>query len=64
MVKQAVLVKKKQSPWGNPVQPVRKGDSVRIYGDFKAVNERLETKQYPLPTVDECFLFISSRFLL
>ena len=47
MVKQGVLEKTEQSPWGTPVQPVRKGDSVKICGDFKAVTERLETKQYP-----------------
>ena len=59
MVKQGVLVKTEQSPWGTPVQPVRKGDSVWICGDFKAVNERLETKQYQLPTVEECFAAVT-----
>ena len=59
MVKQGVLAKVEQSPWGTPVHPVKKGDSVRICGDFKAVNERLETKQYPLPTVEECFAAVT-----
>ena len=34
MVKQGVLAKVEQSPWGTPVHPVKKGDSVRICGDF------------------------------
>ena len=59
MVKQGVLVKTEQSPWGTPVQPVRKGDSARICGDFKAVNESSQTKQYPLPTVEECFAAVT-----
>ena len=59
MVKQGVLAKVEQSPWVTLVHPVKKGDSVRICGDFKAVNERLETKQYSLPTVEECFAAVT-----
>ena len=59
MVTQGVLVKTEQSPWGTPVQPVRKEDSAKICGDFIAVNERLETKQYPLPSVEECFAAVT-----
>ena len=59
MVKQGILKKVKESPWGTPVMPVKKGDGVRICGDFKAVNKLLEMKHHPLPTTEECFASVS-----
>ena len=37
----------------------QKGRFSEDLGDFKAVNERLETKQYLLPTVEECFAAVT-----
>ena len=59
MVRQGILTKVKDSPWGTPVMPVKKGDGVRICGDFKAVNKLLEMKHHPLPTTEECFADVS-----
>ena len=58
MVESGILSKIEDSPWGTPLVPVKKdgGESVRICGDYKStVNKCLSTRQYPLPTIDECF---------
>ena len=45
------------SPISSPIVPLSKPDgSVRICGDYKhTLNPILDTKQYPLPTTEECF---------
>ena len=57
MVDDGILVQVDSSQFDSPIVPVEKEDgTVRICGDYKStVNPNLETKQYPLPTVEECF---------
>ena len=58
MVEANILSKVEDSPWGTPLVPVKKdgGMSVRICGDYKStLNKCVSTKQYPLPTIEECF---------
>ena len=58
MVEAEILTKVDDSPWGTPIVPVKKdgGQSVRICGDYKStLNKCVSTRQYPLPTVEECF---------
>ena len=58
MVDANILSKVEDSPWGTPLVPVKKdgGLSVRICGDYKStLNKCVSTKQYPLPTIEECF---------
>ncbi|KAL5258791.1 hypothetical protein ACHWQZ_G009300 [Mnemiopsis leidyi] len=58
MIEAKILSKVEDSPWGTPLVPVEKdgGQSVRICGDYKStLNKCVSTRQYPLPTVEECF---------
>ena len=58
MVESGILSKVDDSPWGTPLVPVKKdgGESVRICGDYKStLNKCVSTRQYPLPTAEECF---------
>ena len=57
MVEDKILTPVEHSQFASPIVPVLKPDStVRICGDYKStLNPQLETKQYPLPCVDECF---------
>ena len=57
MEKEGILQQVDNSSYASPIVPVEKPDgTVRICGDYKAtLNPNLETKQYPLPTVEECF---------
>ena len=58
MVEAKILSKVEDSPWGTPLVPVEKdgGVSIRICGDYKStLNKCISTKQYPLPTLEECF---------
>ena len=56
MTKSGILVKIEDSPWGTPVVPVMRGEKLRICGDYKStLNKSLETREYPLPTLEECF---------
>ena len=57
MVTDKILTPVDHSQFASPIVPVLKPDStVRICGDYKSnLNINLETKQYPLPKVDECF---------
>ena len=56
LIEQGVLIDIKDSPWGTPVVPVAKGDSVRVCGDYtRTLNQVLDLKHYPLPTIEECF---------
>ncbi|XP_063690927.1 uncharacterized protein LOC134823403 isoform X1 [Bolinopsis microptera] len=57
MVEAKILTKVEDSPWGTPIVPLKKdgGQSVRICGDYKStLNKCISTRQYPLPTVEEC----------
>ena len=57
MESERILQQIDNSSYASPIVPVEKQDgTVRICGDYKAtLNPNLETKQYPLPTVEECF---------
>ena len=57
MERQGVLKRVDHSKFASPMIPVTKNDGdIRICGDYKpTLNPNLETKQYPLPTVEECF---------
>ena len=57
MEKDGILQQVDNSSYASPIVPVVKPDgTVRICGDYKAtLNPNLETKQYPLPTVEDCF---------
>ena len=61
MCKEGILRKIEDSPWGTPVVPVRKSDGqIRICGDYKStLNPGLSRRQYPIPSVDECFAAVS-----
>ena len=60
MVKAGILVKVDDSPWGTPVVPVFEGAKTRICGDYKAtLNKVIETRQYPLPSLEECFVAVA-----
>ena len=52
-----LIVKVNHSKFASPIVTVRKSDGgLRICGDYKAtINPQLDTKQYPLPTEEECF---------
>ena len=55
--KEGLLVKVDHSKYASPIVTVKKPDgALRICGDYKGtVNPLLDTKQYPLPTNEECF---------
>ena len=55
--KEGLLVKVDHSKYASPIVTVKKPDgALRICGDYKGtVNPQLDTKQYPLPTNEECF---------
>ena len=60
MVSSGILEKVDDSPWGTPVVPVKKSkgdvDDIRICGDYKStLNPAISTRQYPIPSVEECF---------
>ena len=57
MIADGRLIKVDHSDWASAVVPVVKPDgSIRVCGDYKStLNPALDTKVYPLPTVDECF---------
>ena len=55
MENSGILQKVETSNWAAPIVPVIKGTKVRICGDYTSLNRVLETKQYPIPTVEECF---------
>ncbi|KAL5251674.1 hypothetical protein ACHWQZ_G014719, partial [Mnemiopsis leidyi] len=56
LIGQGVLIDVKDSPWGTPVVPVPKGETVRVCGDYtRTLNKVMDLKQYPLPTIEECF---------
>lgn len=56
LIDQGVLIDVKDSPWGTPVVPVPKGETVRVCGDYtRTLNKVMDLKQYPLPTIEECF---------
>ena len=57
MVEAKILTKVEDSPWGTPIVHVKKdgGQSVYICGNYKStLNKCISTRQYPLPTVEEC----------
>ena len=44
------------SPWGTPVLFVRKKDgSMRLYIDYRELNQVMIKNRYPLPSIDELF---------
>ena len=60
MIKDKILEKVDDSPWGTPIVPVVQGEKLRICGDYKStLNKVLETREYPLPTLEDCFSSVS-----
>ena len=61
-----ILRRVDHSQFASPVVPVLKDDqTVRICGDYKStLNPALETKQYPLPSVEECFAPMAGGMLV
>ena len=56
MVAEKILEKIEDSPWGTPIVPVLQGEKLRICGDYKStLNKVLETREYPLPSLEDCF---------
>ena len=60
MLDQGILSRIEGSPWGTPIVPVFKGTKTRICGSYNlTINQAIAPKQYPLPTIEECFNKIS-----
>ena len=57
MIADGRLIKVDNSDWASPIVPVVKPDgTIRVCGDYKStLNPALDTKVYPLPTLEECF---------
>ena len=55
MVTAGIFEKIHGSPWRTPVVPVKKGEEVRICGDYKpTLNKSLSTVQYHIPSITDC----------
>jgi hypothetical protein len=49
-------IRPNSSPWGSPVLFVKKKDgSLRMYIDYRSLNEVIIKNKYPLPTIDGLF---------
>ena len=60
MENSGVTMKVESSDWGSPIVIVKKNGKMRICGDYKAtLNPNLETKHYPLPSIEDCFNEVS-----
>ena len=62
MISEGLLVPVDHSEWASPIVPVAKPDKsiIRVCGDYKStLNPALDTKTYPLLTVEECFASIA-----
>ena len=62
MISEGLLVPVDHSEWASPIVPVAKPDKsiIRVCGDYKStLNPTLDTKTYPLLTVEECFASIA-----
>ncbi len=60
MEKKGVISKVEYNDWGSPIVIVKKNNKIRICGDYKAtLNRNLETKHYPLPSLEDCFSRVS-----
>ena len=56
LIKSDILYDVDHSDWASPAVHVQKGDkSIRVCGDFKAVNELIEDDGYKLPTSQDLF---------
>ena len=54
LVNQGILEPINYSDWAAPIVAVTKSNgSVRICGDFKALNQQIQIDQHPLPSLDE-----------
>ena len=50
-----ILEKVEYSEWATPIVVVRNKNKIRICGDYKVtLNRVIETKHYPIPSVEEC----------
>ena len=62
LVKAEILYSVSYSQWASPVVHVQKSDgSVRVCGDYKAVNELLHDDGYKLPNISEMFAKITHK---
>ena len=61
MQKEGILEPIKNSEWATPLVVVPKANGkIRVCGDFKVtINQCVETKQYPLPTVEDIFAHLA-----
>ena len=64
MVADKILEKIEDSPWGTPIVPVLQGEKLRICGDYKStLNKVVETREYPLPSLEDCFTSVAGSTL-
>ena len=50
------FIKESDSPWGAPVLFVKKTDgSLRLFIDYRGLNNATTKNKYPLPHIDESF---------
>jgi len=60
LVESDILYPLSSSNWASPLVHVPKSDgSLRVCGDYKAINERLEDDVYKLPNVQDMFALLS-----
>ena len=62
LIKADILYEIDHSEWVSPVVHVPKSDqSIRVCGDYKAVNELIETDGYKLPSVQDLFTKLANE---
>ena len=55
-LQQIGFIRPNSSPWGAPVLIIKKKDgSMRLYGNYRALNEATIKNKYPLPRIDDLF---------
>ena len=60
LVEADILYPVSHSSWASPVVHVPKADgSIRVCGDYKALNERIDDDSYKLPNVQDMFAMLS-----
>ena len=63
LVESDILYPVSSSSWASPVVHVSKSDgSLRVCGDYKGINERIEDDVYKLPNIQDMFALLSQNW--